>query len=331
MQAGDFTVRFFSFAWALLLLAAPALAENPPGAFTVLLDNDIFFDSDRDYTNGVQLAYTTPADSAPDTIVEFARRLPFFAAAGSVRKSFALGQNIYTPADTDLADPPASERPYAGYLYAAVGLMEENPDRLDQLQLQLGVVGPASLAGNAQKWVHSILGQAKPQGWHYQLRDEPALNLAYERSLKLIPPQSVLGLVLDIEPHIGGAVGNVYDYANAGAMMRFGFNLPGDFGPLRIDPSLPGSNFFEPTDAVSAYVFAGVDGRAIARNIFLDGNTWQASRSVVKKNLVGDLELGAALTFRHVRLAFTHVFRTREYKAQPKSDQFGAVSLSFRL
>jgi hypothetical protein len=113
-------------------------------------------------------------------------------------------------------------------------------------------------------------------------------------------------------------------------MARFGFNLPDDYGPVRIDPSLPGSSFFEPTGAVGGYIFAGVDGRAIARNIFLDGNTWQSSRSVDKVPLVGDLQLGAALTFRSFRLSFTHVFRTKEFTAQHHADQFGAINLSVR-
>jgi lipid A 3-O-deacylase len=319
------------FAGAVLALAMAAQGAYAAGTFSILFENDVFYDTDRDYTNGVEFAYTSAPDDNPDAIVNIARHMPFFASTGSVRTSYALGQNIYTPADTQLANPPPTERPYAGYLYGAIGLMEENPGRLDQLQVQLGVIGPLSLAGNAQKWVHSILGQAKPQGWHAQLRDEPALDIVYERSLKLIPPQSVLGLVLDVEPHLGGAAGTVYDYVNAGAMVRFGFNLPDDFGPLRIEPSLPGSNFFEPSGDFSAYVFAGVDGRAIARNVFLDGNTWRSSPSVVKKNLVGDLELGAAVTFSDVRLAFTHVFRSREYKTQASSDQFGAVSLSIGL
>jgi lipid A 3-O-deacylase len=319
--------------WAAACAAAgpAAAADSPPGAFSVLFENDIFFDTDRDYTNGVQFAYTTPPGDNADRIVAIARNMPFFAETGGVRTSYSLGQNIFTPADTQLFNPPPTERPYAGYLYGAVALLEENDDRLDQLQVQLGVIGPMSLAGNSQKWVHSILGQSKPLGWHAQLRDEPALNILYERSLKIIPRQSVLGMVLDVEPHAGLAVGTVYDYVNAGAMVRFGFNLPDDFGPLRIDPSLPGSNFFGPTGDFSIYAFAGVDGRAIARNIFLDGNTWQSSPSVAKENFVGDLELGAAMTFEDVRLAFTHVFRSREYATQTSSDQFGAVSLSFRL
>jgi hypothetical protein len=97
-------------------------------------------------------------------------------------------------------------------------------------------------------------------------------------------------------------VGNVYDYVNAGAMGRFGLNLPDDFGPTRIDPSLPGTNFFEPTVAISIYSFAGWDGRAIARNIFLDGNTWQSSRHVDKIPLVSDFQLGLAIARDRWRL-----------------------------
>lgn len=318
------------------LSAVPASAQEtaarePSGALSLLFENDIFFGTDRDYTNGVELTYTTPPSQNVDAIVDLARALPLFADHGNVRTSYSLGQSMFTPEHTELAVPLPDERPYAGFLYATMALMEANPNRLDQLQLQLGVVGPMALAKETQFWVHGILGDAKPQGWHYQLHNEPAFNITYDRSMKVIPPQSLLGLVLDVEPHFGGAVGTVYDYANAGAMVRLGFNLPDDFGPPRIEPNLPGSSFFEPTGGFSLYAFAGVDGRAVARNIFLDGNTWRDSPSVDKYWAVGDLTLGAAMTLSGVRVAFTHVFRTKEYKTQAKADQFGAVNVSFRL
>ena len=100
---------------------------------------------------------------------------------------------------------------------------------------------------------------------------------------------------------------------------------------MRIAPSLPGSDYFEPISGLGAYVFAGVEGRAVARNLFLDGNSFERSRSVDKLNLVGDLVLGAAITFDSFRLAFTHDIRTKEYKTQPAQDQFGAVDLTFRF
>src|SRR6201999_687359 len=100
----------------------------------------------------------------------------------------------------------------------------------------------------------------------------------------------------------GTSIGNIYDYVNAGAMARFGVNLPKDYGPMRIEPSLPGSDYFEPTAGFGAYVFGGVDGRAVARNLFLDGNSFEDSRSVDKFNLVDDAIFGAALTFDSFRL-----------------------------
>jgi hypothetical protein len=111
-------------------------------------------------------------------------------------------------------------------------------------------------------------------------------------------------------------------------MARIGYDLPDDYGPVRIEPSLPGSNFFAPASAFGWYLFAGFDARAVGRNIFLDGNSFESSRRVAKIPFVGDGQLGAALTFDRFRLTYTHVFRTKEFRTQPHSDQFGAINLS---
>jgi hypothetical protein len=328
---------------AVLSLAAPAHAEDAPekGTLSILFENDLFYNSDHDYTNGVLVGYTTAPADTPEWAVRFARKLPFFTQEGDVRTRYAIGQDIFTPHNLHLADPPLTDRPYAGFLYLAFGIAdvsgnEDDPlTNLDQLQVNLGVIGPASLAEDAQKWIHGLINGVDPQGWSTQLRDEPGLVIQYERAVKFsfLTSYERSGIGFDIVPHYGAAIGNVYDYANAGAMARVGFNLPRDYGPLRIDPSLPGSGFYEPRgdSAIGAYIFAGVDGRAIARNLFLDGNTFQDSRSVSKMSLVGDLELGAAVTFRAFQLSFTHVFRTKEYSTQPAADQFGAVNLSVRF
>jgi hypothetical protein len=318
---------------AALAAATPVTAADEPksGAFSIQFENDIFFDTDRHYTNGVALDYTTAPQDTPPWLADFAHHLPFFASTGDVRTDYQIAQDIFTPANTHIPVPDPTDRPYAGYLYVGLGILSNSDTHLDQAQLQLGVVGPASLAQDAQNWVHSILGNQLAQGWHFQLRDEPVANVFYERSWKLIPPRSIFGVFFDLEPHAGIAVGNAYDYVNAGAMARVGINLPDDFGPPRLQPSLPGSNFFEPNGEVSAYIFAGVDGRVVGRNIFLDGNSFQSSPSVDKRVLVGDLQVGAAVQIDRARLSFTHVFRSKEFDTQPSADQFGSVNLTFRL
>jgi len=322
------------------VLILPAAAQtapqtNPPasekGAFSILFENDIFFNTDHDYTNGVELAYTTAPDDTPNWASDIAHALPFFTKKGDVRTRYAIGQDIFTPNNLSLVNPPLTDRPYAGFLYGSIGVVADSGVHLDQLQLTLGVIGPDSLAENSQNFVHDIIHDRDALGWGTQLHNEPGLIINYERAYKIIKPQSFLGGTFDVEPHYGAAVGNVYDYVNAGAMARFGINLPKDYGPMRIQPSLPGSDYFEPTAGFGAYVFAGVDGRAIARNLFLDGNTFESSRSVSKMNLVGDVTFGAAMTFDSFRLAFTRVIRSREYKNQAQQDQFGAVDLTFRF
>jgi hypothetical protein len=323
---------------ALLGGAIPLAAQaqtNPPASekssFSVLFENDLFDQTDRDYTSGEEFAYTTAPLETPGWAIALARRLPVFAQDGDVRARYVLGQNIFTPSDISNPNPPPGARPYAGFLYGGMGVVADNGRHLDQLQVTFGMIGPASLAEQSQKLAHTIFNGDKPMGWHTQLGNEPGLIIAYQRSDRLFAPQSVLGGTFDIQPHFGIAIGNVYDYVNAGAVARLGFNMPKDYGPLRIDPSLPGSDYFEPTAGLGGYIFAGVDGRAIARNLFLDGSTFETSRSVSKYNLVGDIILGAALTFDSLRLAFTHVIRSKEYATQTQNAGYGAVSLTVRF
>jgi hypothetical protein len=55
----------------------------------------------------------------------------------------------------------------------------------------------------------------------------------------------------DVSPHVGGALGNVYTYANAGFTLRYGKDLTRDYGPPRVQPGVLGSVFFEPTNRFS--------------------------------------------------------------------------------
>ena len=298
------------------------------GVMSLVVENDLFYDSDRNYTNGVALAWVPSDESTPDSIVRMARWVPWFPEEGPVRHGYGFGQNMYTPRDITIANPPAGDRPYAGWLYGAMGVGVETGQQLDQIALTVGVVGPASLARHSQRIVHKAIDTNIPQGWDTQLRNEPGIYVSYQRSWREMAAKTLVGLDFDLTPHIGGALGNVYTYFNTGLTLRYGKNLPLDYGPPRIQPSLPGSGYLVPTHSFDWYLFAGIEGRAVARNIFLDGNTFKDSRSVKKEPFVGDVQWGVAVTLRACRLSFTHVVRTREFESQSERDQFGAFSLS---
>lgn len=91
---------------------------------------------------------------APDWALRGARLFPLFPKEGAVRIGYALGQDMYTPKDISLRNPPLDDQPYAGWLYGSAGLIAETGRQLDQLELTVGMVGPASLAEETQKRVH---------------------------------------------------------------------------------------------------------------------------------------------------------------------------------
>lgn len=114
-------------------------------------------------------------------------------------------------------------------------------------------------------------------------------------------------------------------------MLRVGQRLDADFGPRRIRPALAGSRFFRPREAFGWYVFAGVDGRAVAHDIFLDGNTYRRSRSADRRPFVGDVSAGAAMFLGRARLTFTCTIRSRAFDGQRDPSRFASLSLSFRF
>src|SRR5690348_1626706 len=100
---------------AMATTATPVSAADEPksGAFSIQFENDIFFDTDRHYTNGVALDYTTAPQDTPHWLAEFAHDLPFFASTGDVRTDYQIAQDIFTPSNTQLVPPDPTDRPYA--------------------------------------------------------------------------------------------------------------------------------------------------------------------------------------------------------------------------
>jgi len=303
--------------------------------FNVTLENDMFgSDTDRHYTHGTRFSLAPPEGEVSDWLRDVAGYFPFFSDDGRLRSSYALGQNMYSPADITLTDPADMDRPYGGWLYGSFGLVSDMEEQVDTFELTLGMVGPASLAEPTQKFVHRVVGSAKPMGWDHQLKNEPGLVVTYERKWhRFINVETgVFGLDLDTSPYAGVSLGNIFTHVEAGTVFRFGQDLEKDRGgPPRIRPSLPGSDYYTSTDGFVWYLFAGGGARAVARNIFLDGNTLADSYSVDKKPFVFDVQAGLAMRYHDVRVAFTQIIRTKEFKKQQSPDRYGAITVSYQF
>jgi len=321
--------------FSLLLLSSPAFATDKAddkGVWTLSYENDVFTGTDSNYTNGVRAAYASPETRIPGWMEDAVDSVPLFDSSGHKRWEAAIGQSMFTPKNLTATALQTNDRPYAGWLYGTVGVLSDTGRRLDEFQLTLGVVGPLSRAEQTQKVVHRAIGSPIPQGWDNQLRTEPGIVLTYqrsfERSLKWDMP---FGTGMDITPGFGGNLGNIYTNANVGGFLRFGTDLESDYGPPVINPNLSGSDFFKPNKDFTWYLFTGVQGKAVARNIFLDGNTFTHSHSVDKQPFVGELQMGFVFSFlKEVRMGYTQTFNTKEFIGQSQHNNFGVISLSWR-
>ncbi|MFT5394978.1 MAG: lipid A 3-O-deacylase [Gammaproteobacteria bacterium] len=343
------------FCFSSSALAENTSADKPPHeswTFSFGYENDLFADTDRFYTNGIQLNWISPELKwfedlewfKQDTFLSRQARnfidiLPFSSDPERQRHlSFSLGQKMFTPQDIVSSGLVVNERPYAGWLYGDIAFHSKNQRRLDTFEIQLGIIGDISLAEEAQDLVHSIRGIDKANGWGNQLENEVGIAFIYDRKQRLIRRTDMVGLLgFDTVMHGGVALGNVFTHLNTGAEFRFGWNIPTDFGSALIRPA---GNTNAPTDstdpryqhgknALSFYLFAAANGRWVLRDIFLDGNTFEDSHSIDKKSLVGEFVLGSSVVIKNFKISYAQVFRSKEFDGQPSGQSFGSISLSY--
>jgi hypothetical protein len=207
----------------------------------------------------------------------------------------SLGQQIYTPTDTQTPLDQPADRPYAAWLYTGFTFQNYYPSspedpyaRLSTIEFQFGAAGGDWALGEyVQNNYHKLIKVETAKGWSHQIDSEPGVNLVYEQKWRWSTAGARTGLGADLIPHAGFSLGNVFTYANTGAAFRLGYALPSDFGTNLIRPS--GDSNATRRAPFGIWLFCQVDGRAVARDITLDGNTFSGGPSIEKQAFVADL------------------------------------------
>ncbi|MDT8388070.1 MAG: lipid A deacylase LpxR family protein [Thiogranum sp.] len=261
--------------------------------------NDFFFGTDQEVSGAWSLQkHMAVADSwetmrdVPDIVRRVGARFPTLTDDGrNYRTSFALGQITQTPVDLQRRDLIEKDVPYAGALVLSVSWYGYNDREFSGFELVGGVVGPLSLAGQAQKSAHALLGINKPKGWDNQLENEPVMNFNYMRKRKLSRIGNPAGLSFDTAINGNLCLGNLTTRASTSVEMRFGRNMPRGFVYIPESAGF-GMNYkgmLESPDPKRSSLYGSLvlRGTGVAHDIFLDGNTFRDSHSVDKKTFVG--------------------------------------------
>ncbi|MGE3165089.1 MAG: lipid A deacylase LpxR family protein [Planctomycetota bacterium] len=297
----------------------------PRGRFRFLWENDSWFtESDRFYTNGIGLGWTFADGRITRAIADGLSWLPFAPDLCTARATEVfLRQDMYTPEDFTNPLLVSSDRPYAGWLHLdfshQILRLDQDAlkDRLDTWQVQLGVVGPSSLAKEAQTEVHRLVDAPRPRGWRFQLHDEPGLVMAYRRDFRAYyNPTTFQPFETDFVGNFGVRLGNVETSAQMGGEVRFGLNLSRHFDTAIRGPLLPMRH--------RLYASAGVEGRFVLQNIFLDGNTFRRSHEVDRNKFVADFWVGIHWEpCERARVSISEVFTTPEFDSPSQEGDLG--------
>lgn len=343
-----------------LLLPGEAQAQVP-GEVRIYAENDFFNpfteQTDRYYTQGLRVEWLRPEEKSDAHFLPGITHADWCSLVcgngfreGNVNTGHAIGQNMYTPEDISIAAPQPNDRPWAGLLYgsriARISYLERSlkAQRQDRIEVTLGVVGPASLAGVTQIEFHRLIGADRPNGWDNQLRNEPVLQLRYDTALRW--PRKEGGNA-DIIPRARANLGNALISLEADVTMRIGRNLSG-FGAQAIPP--PASPPPAPetmtgrTHALmgrrwpaSFNLFLRGGIKAVAHNITLDGNSFarndiRIDRTPFVPEIAAGFEVNLIGNF-WLTYQFIHrgsEFRRRNGRAAP-AQEFGSLTFAWTL
>jgi hypothetical protein len=284
-----------TFLFLLLCSATAEASPLQPSFWRFEFDNDYFLNKDNKLSDGIALQWHSAAfadwQERDDILARIGSWLPGLTAPTlRYRNGIAVGQIIQTPNDLSQSTLIRTDVPYAGALTTQINWYGFNAEQLRAMEVVIGVLGPASLGGITQKTVHQFSGNGVPQGWHNQLSNEPLLGINILRKQRLSHGGHPAQYAWDVA--VGGCVtaGNLLTQASIDLDLRFGLNMPSGFNaapdPIGLNihymATLPAAE----QQRASIYATATMRGTAVARNIFLDGNTFRRSHHIKKRPLV---------------------------------------------
>lgn len=284
-------------------------------------DNDIFVSTDHYYSQGLHLFWSDPV-FRKNPLNHVMLRL------NNADNYFGIGlvQEMYTP--KDIVDTLLNnvDRPYAGTLFVRSFIVSSHPEKSLKLttQFDLGLLGPLSGAGDAQRLIHEWTGSTPPGGWDFQIDNRPYINynVLIEHGIISTPYFEFDGLSRI-------RVGNIHDDFKVGIALRTGW-LNNYFNGLHL-----ANRKYTKNKTFEFKLLGGLNMNLIAYNATLMGGMIppESSQQFDFKeieNFVIDIYGGIKLVYKTVGLQGKLSWKTKEFETGDDHG-WGTVALFFRF
>ena len=294
-------------------------------------ENDLFAKTDNQYTSGEKLNFIYHVNNPTSPIYNL---LISGDSNPDIFTGFSLANQIYTPVDLTSKELVVDDRPYAGWTYVESSIHKSTKGSLNSILLKIGMIGPASQAEEIQTGVHTMTGSDAPQGWDNQLGNELGINLTYAYKWRFIS-DPVGDFQSSFIPYLEADLGNVSTQASAGMFMRFGWNISKDFGLSTLDVGgEAGIPVYDEQEIIlkkdwSFSINLTATGSLIARDIFLDGNTFKDSHSIEKNRFVAYGGAGISIRYKSFVFDFMQTANTKKADREGYRKVVGTVLVTW--
>lgn len=330
-------VAVFSLIAGLLCHPVLAIDDNEPGMrellrsdnaeYSLTFENDLWFGTDRDYTNALRMQKTANWDSR-DGDSYFTEQSSDGPVNYKLIGGAHIANNIYTGGNIKLplAEIPEDDRPYAGWTY--VGLSKQRvfeDDSIRKWELDIGCLGPCAGSRQIQTKIHDAGDSAAPQGWDNQIADTIALQYFYDMQFPIpenhIRRRSNNPAVrkIDFARSLHVAAGTVFNTLGVGAAVRIG-KLRGYYDGIGLPGPIPSvkRHAFVTPRARERFAYARAKVRYVAHNATIEGALIndQSPFTQDAREVVLDLELGFSWQRKHCTFNVYAATRSTEIEAQ---------------
>jgi lipid A 3-O-deacylase len=298
-------------------------------------DNDIINlpgkGTDRGYSNGTRLDYFFVKEKPARLFLS--RIMPKAGDSSINTYGWGVMQIIITPKNILKRIPDRNDYPYSGALFATHSLYSTNPIKKYSWQTKwmLGVMGPPSLAKEAQKFAHRLVGYIQPGGWDYQLKTDPLLNVSVDAEKQLFHINKTIEFIGGAQGFAGTAMNGLSAYS----LLRFGKMTPYFNGYLPQYTTGKGSK-----NRLQLYGTIRPSVEWVLQNALIDGgifnrrkepvppanNTEPDMETRVRKRIIGKIDFGLVISCGQVCISFTQTTTTPIIKGGGK-EEIGNISL----